>query len=73
MVFFLFIISLVMEHLWQAAQNRSLLTTLYLLESTITHRQAEAEVTENGKPKPSWTKRLLLDLKLLCSKIRYGN
>eukprot|EP00268_Persea_americana_P041711 TRINITY_DN41666_c0_g1_i2.p1 TRINITY_DN41666_c0_g1~~TRINITY_DN41666_c0_g1_i2.p1 ORF type:complete len:295 (-),score=59.88 TRINITY_DN41666_c0_g1_i2:334-1218(-) len=52
----------------QAAQNRSLFTTLYFLESTITQRQAEVEATENGKP--SWTKRLLSDLKLLCSKIR---
>ena len=44
-------------------------TTLYSLESTISQRKAELEVPQNGKP--SWTKRLLLDSNLLCSKVRY--
>ncbi|KAI3965955.1 hypothetical protein MKX01_010912 [Papaver californicum] len=44
------------------------LTTLYSLESTISQRKAEIEANDSGKP--SWTKRLLLDKKLLCSKIR---
>ncbi|KAG6429891.1 hypothetical protein SASPL_107947 [Salvia splendens] len=44
------------------------LTTLYALESTISKRKEE--LTENPDSKPSWTKRLLLDEKLLCSKIR---
>ncbi|OVA17344.1 Phosphoribosyl-AMP cyclohydrolase domain [Macleaya cordata] len=44
------------------------LTTLYSLESTISQRKAEIEA--NGNEKPSWTKRLLLDNKLLCSKVR---
>ncbi|KAF5181530.1 Histidine biosynthesis bifunctional protein hisie protein [Thalictrum thalictroides] len=48
--------------------NRLALTTLYELESTISQRKAEIGATENGKP--SWTKKLLLDQKLLCSKIR---
>lgn len=45
--------------------NNLAMTTLYLLESTISQRKA---ASENGKP--SWTKRLLLDSNLLCSKIR---
>jgi pyruvate kinase/phosphoribosyl-ATP pyrophosphohydrolase/phosphoribosyl-AMP cyclohydrolase len=44
-------------------------TTLYSLEDTISRRQEEI-VTEGGG-KPSWTKKLLLDNQLLCSKIRY--
>ncbi|GJN29539.1 hypothetical protein PR202_gb17768 [Eleusine coracana subsp. coracana] len=40
-------------------------TTLYSLEDTISRRQ----VTEESD-KPSWTKKLLLDSQLLCSKIR---
>ncbi|RZC60460.1 hypothetical protein C5167_022225 [Papaver somniferum] len=44
------------------------LTTLYSLESTISQRKAEIEADDSGKP--SWTRRLLLDKKLLCSKIR---
>ncbi|TXG73378.1 hypothetical protein EZV62_001957 [Acer yangbiense] len=48
--------------------NRLALTTLYSLESTISQRKAELAAPENGKP--SWTKRLLLDDNLLCSKIR---
>lgn len=45
--------------------NNLAMTTLYSLESTISQRKA---ASENGKP--SWTKRLLLDSNLLCSKIR---
>ncbi|TXG53559.1 hypothetical protein EZV62_018815 [Acer yangbiense] len=41
------------------------LTTLYSLESTISQRKAELGAPENG----TWTKRLLLDDNLLCSKI----
>ncbi|PIA46375.1 hypothetical protein AQUCO_01500125v1 [Aquilegia coerulea] len=48
--------------------KRLALTTLYELESTISQRKAEIGAIENGKP--SWTKKLLLDQKLLCSKIR---
>ncbi|KAF6145048.1 hypothetical protein GIB67_013399 [Kingdonia uniflora] len=44
------------------------LTTVYSLESTISRRKAEIGTSE--KEKPSWTQRLLLDKKLLCSKIR---
>ncbi|KAM3713164.1 hypothetical protein ACB098_01G236600 [Castanea mollissima] len=44
------------------------LSTLYSLESTISQRKTELAAEQNGKP--SWTKRLLLDNKLLCSKIR---
>ncbi|XP_024026549.1 histidine biosynthesis bifunctional protein hisIE, chloroplastic isoform X2 [Morus notabilis] len=43
-------------------------TTLYSLESTISQRKAELELPQNGKP--SWTKRLLLNSDLLCSKVR---
>ncbi|KAI3895233.1 hypothetical protein MKW92_001063 [Papaver armeniacum] len=39
------------------------LTTLYSLESTISQRKAEIEADDSGKP--SWTRRLLLDKKLL--------
>ncbi|XP_043716701.1 histidine biosynthesis bifunctional protein hisIE, chloroplastic-like [Telopea speciosissima] len=49
-------------------KNKLLSTTLYSLESTISMRKAEVGATENEKP--SWTKRLLYDKKLLCSKIR---
>ncbi|XP_074277496.1 histidine biosynthesis bifunctional protein hisIE, chloroplastic [Silene latifolia] len=44
------------------------MTTLYSLESTISERKAETLSQNEGKP--SWTKKLLLDDKLLCSKIR---
>ncbi|KAL2935216.1 Histidine biosynthesis bifunctional protein hisIE chloroplastic [Bienertia sinuspersici] len=44
------------------------MTTLYSLESTITERKAEIVKKEDSKP--SWTKKLLLDEKLLCSKVR---
>ncbi|KAL6003506.1 Histidine biosynthesis bifunctional protein hisIE, chloroplastic [Asimina triloba] len=49
-------------------ENHLALTSLYSLESTIEQRKAELAAVQNGKP--SWTKRLLLDEKLLCSKIR---
>nr|GMC52039.1 histidine biosynthesis bifunctional protein hisIE, chloroplastic [Ipomoea batatas] len=52
----------------QVEENRLALTTLYSLESTISQRKNEISQSPNGKP--SWTKRLLLDEKLLCSKIR---
>ncbi|XP_019194020.1 PREDICTED: histidine biosynthesis bifunctional protein hisIE, chloroplastic [Ipomoea nil] len=50
----------------QVEESKLALTTLYSLESTI--HQRKDEIPTNGKP--SWTKRLLLDDKLLCSKIR---
>lgn len=49
-------------------ETKLAMTTLYSLESTISKRKEE--LTENTDAKPSWTKRLLLDDKLLCSKIR---
>lgn len=52
----------------QADGNKLALTSLYDLESTISQRKAELAEVENGKP--SWTKRLLLNDELLCSKIR---
>ncbi|XAR58332.1 Phosphoribosyl-ATP diphosphatase [Bertholletia excelsa] len=52
----------------EAEEKRMALTTLYSLESTISQRKAE--LVEPQKGKPSWTKRLLSDEKLLCSKIR---
>ncbi|KAL8463465.1 hypothetical protein ACS0TY_034205 [Phlomoides rotata] len=52
----------------QVDGNKLALTTLYLLESTISKRKEEISGKTDGKP--SWTKRLLLDEKLLCSKIR---
>lgn len=51
----------------QGEENKLALTTLYSLESTISHRKAEVDSSEKKK---SWTKKLLLDEKLLCSKIR---
>ncbi|KAL3521030.1 hypothetical protein ACH5RR_019179 [Cinchona calisaya] len=51
----------------QAEENKLALTTLYNLESTINQRK---EKTGSSNGKPSWTKRLLLDDNLLCSKIR---
>jgi hypothetical protein len=53
----------------QPNEGRQVMTTLYSLEDTISRRQEEI-VTEGGG-KPSWTKKLLLDNQLLCSKIRY--
>ncbi|XP_073142873.1 histidine biosynthesis bifunctional protein hisIE, chloroplastic isoform X2 [Henckelia pumila] len=48
--------------------NKLALTTLYSLESTIWKRKEE--ISSSVDSKPSWTKRLLLDDNLLCSKIR---
>ncbi|KAL7177500.1 hypothetical protein ACSBR2_030788 [Camellia fascicularis] len=53
----------------QVEGSKMALTTLYSLESTISQRKAELSGPQNEKP--SWSKRLLLDDKLLCSKIRY--
>ncbi|KAI8002331.1 hypothetical protein LOK49_LG08G02498 [Camellia lanceoleosa] len=52
----------------QVEGSKMALTTLYSLESTICQRKAELSGPQNEKP--SWSKRLLLDDKLLCSKIR---
>ncbi|KAK4427133.1 Histidine biosynthesis bifunctional protein hisIE, chloroplastic [Sesamum alatum] len=52
----------------QVDNNKLVLTTLYSLESTISKRKEELSGSSEGKP--SWTKRLFLDEKLLCSKIR---
>lgn len=49
-------------------KNELALTTLFSLESTILQRKAE--LSAQGVGKPSWTKKLLLDPALLCSKIR---
>ncbi|KAH8945227.1 hypothetical protein BDL97_12G030100 [Sphagnum fallax] len=54
--------------LLQGGGAKPLLPTLLSLESTIAQRKAE-EIT-NLAAKPSWTKRLLENPKLLCSKIR---
>ncbi|MCL7023917.1 hypothetical protein MKW94_020965 [Papaver nudicaule] len=60
--------SSVNNFLKEAEDSSLALTTLYSLESTIFQRKAEIEANNSGKP--SWTKRLLLDKMLLCSKIR---
>ncbi|KAK6153305.1 hypothetical protein DH2020_012944 [Rehmannia glutinosa] len=52
----------------QVDGNKLALTTLYSLESTISKRKEELSGNTDGKS--SWTKRLLIDEKLLCSKIR---
>ncbi|KAI3755412.1 hypothetical protein L1987_55210 [Smallanthus sonchifolius] len=52
----------------QVVKNNLALTTLYSLESTLSKRKEELSSPQQGKP--SWTKRLLLDDKLLCTKIR---
>lgn len=52
----------------QVEENKLALTTLYSLESTLSRRKEELSLPEQGKP--SWTKRLLQDDKLLCKKIR---
>eukprot|EP00898_Chlorokybus_atmophyticus_P000239 jgi/Chlat1/1215/Chrsp115S00746 len=51
----------------EAAEPTQLRTTLYALEDTIASRRDEEAV--EGK-KPSWTKKLLQNPTLLCSKIR---
>lgn len=45
-----------------------LASTLYALEELIARRKTE-EIAPGAKP--SWTRRLQQDPKLLCSKIRY--
>ncbi|KAH9626680.1 hypothetical protein KSS87_021581 [Heliosperma pusillum] len=52
----------------QVEKDTLAMTALYSLESTIAERKAETLRQNEGKP--SWTKKLLLDEKLLCSKIR---
>ncbi|XP_038876034.1 histidine biosynthesis bifunctional protein hisIE, chloroplastic isoform X2 [Benincasa hispida] len=52
----------------QNVKHRLALPSLYILEHTISQRKAELAAQQTGKP--SWTKRLLLDHRLLCSKIR---
>ncbi|KAF2558612.1 hypothetical protein F2Q68_00014296 [Brassica cretica] len=52
----------------EAAGNTLALTTLYSLESIISKRKEESSAPQEGKP--SWTRRLLTDDALLCSKIR---
>ncbi|KAD4179313.1 hypothetical protein R6Q59_022854 [Mikania micrantha] len=52
----------------QVEKSKLALTTLYSLESTLAQRKEELSASQQGKP--SWTKRLLLDDKLLCKKIR---
>ncbi|KAG6702850.1 hypothetical protein I3843_07G053400 [Carya illinoinensis] len=52
----------------QVEGSKLALTTLYSLESTISQRKVELAAAQSGKP--SWTRRLLLDNHLLCSKIR---
>ncbi|KAL8096356.1 histidine biosynthesis bifunctional protein hisIE, chloroplastic-like isoform X2 [Apium graveolens] len=55
-------------HSSQAEGSKLAMTTLQSLEATILQRKAE--ISESSTAKPSWTRRLLLDNKLLCSKIR---
>ncbi|KAH0879037.1 LOW QUALITY PROTEIN: hypothetical protein HID58_066431 [Brassica napus] len=52
----------------EAAGNTLALTTLYSLESIISKLKEESSAPQEGKP--SWTRRLLTDDALLCSKIR---
>ncbi|XP_078170350.1 histidine biosynthesis bifunctional protein hisIE, chloroplastic-like [Carex rostrata] len=52
----------------EGKEERLAKTTLYSLEATISKRKEETETLPNGKP--SWTKKLLLDQELLCSKVR---
>jgi hypothetical protein len=47
------------------------MTSLYCLEDTISQRKLDVGGGHSGKP--SWTKRLLEEQKLLCSKIRYAS
>lgn len=49
-------------------KERLALTTLHSLEATISERKQEIETEKNGKP--SWTRKLMHDNELLCSKIR---
>ncbi|KAK8913745.1 hypothetical protein KSP39_PZI023400 [Platanthera zijinensis] len=52
----------------QIKKGRLASTTLYSLETTIAERKYEIETEETCKP--SWTRKLLHDNELLCSKIR---
>ncbi|GAB4844360.1 Histidine biosynthesis bifunctional protein hisIE, chloroplastic [Ancistrocladus abbreviatus] len=52
----------------EVEDNKLAMTTLYSLESTIFQRKDEISTQKDGKP--SWTKKLLIDSSLLCSKIR---
>lgn len=52
----------------QKNKERLALTTLYSLEATISERKQEIETEQNRKP--SWTRKLMQDNELLCSKIR---
>ncbi|CDY67070.1 BnaA05g36290D, partial [Brassica napus] len=52
----------------EASGEKLASTTLYSLESIISKRKEESTVPQEGKP--SWTRRLLTDDALLCSKIR---
>ncbi|XP_020587180.1 histidine biosynthesis bifunctional protein hisIE, chloroplastic isoform X2 [Phalaenopsis equestris] len=52
----------------QKNKERSALTTLYSLEATISDREHEILTEQNRKP--SWTRKLMHDNELLCSKIR---
>lgn len=52
----------------ESNQDHLASTTLYSLEATISQRKDEIDLLKNGKP--SWTKKLLLDNELLCSKVR---
>ena len=54
----------------EKGNNELALTTLYSLEDTINQRKDELGTNLEGKP--SWTKKLLLNDELLCSKIRYA-
>lgn len=58
-------------YMFQDEKDILAMSTLYSLESTICERKAEILGKLEGKP--SWTKKLLLDEKLLCSKIRFVN
>ena len=57
-------------------ESAEALSTLYSLERTIRERRAEADVeaADGAVPrgKLSWTRKLMADPALLCSKIRWG-
>ncbi|KAJ3708841.1 hypothetical protein LUZ61_012546 [Rhynchospora tenuis] len=57
-----------MEGSKEDKEERLAKTTLYSLEATISKRKEEIKTLPNGKP--SWTKKLLLNQELLCSKVR---
>ncbi|KAJ4757401.1 Histidine biosynthesis bifunctional protein hisIE [Rhynchospora pubera] len=58
----------ILEGSKEDTEERLAKTTLYSLEATISKRKEEIETLPNGKP--SWTKKLLLNQELLCSKVR---